>query len=140
MKIQICYENTGGIEGFEVIETKYGLAGLQEVTDHSSEEIYITECIDRMEYEESLKVLSLAVQKLRLNGKLSVNGTDLRSCCTLFVNDSIDSKQFSSVIKDVSSLQNCCEVEKILKSLGVLIDTSVIKGTTYEIKAIRQNG
>ena len=140
MKIQICHENTNAIEGFEVVETKYGLAALQEVTDHSSEEIYVAECIDKMEYDESLKVISLAVQKLRLNGKLSVNGTDLRSCCTLFVNDTIDSKQCSEVIKNVNSLQNCCEVEKILKSLGVLIDTSVIKGTKYEIKAIRQNG
>lgn len=140
MKIQICYEKQTTIEGFELIETKYGMAGLEAITDHSSEEIYVTECIDRMEYEDANKLISLAVQKLRLNGKLFINGTDLNSCCTSILNDNVSSEKFSEIIKVVNSLRNCVEVEKILKSLGVLIDTSLIKGTTYEIKATRTIG
>lgn len=139
MKIQISHENTESIEGFELVETKYGLTQLEGIVDHSSEEIYIVDCIDKMNYDEATKLLTVAVQKLRLNGKLVVNGTDLNACCQSVNNGQLNSKQFSQLIEQTASLRTGKEVENILRSFGLVIDTFALKGYTYDIKTIRQH-
>ncbi len=137
MKLQISYDTNSAIEGFELIDTKYGLTALEGVIDHSSEEIYIVDCLDKMNYDDASKLLAMAVQKLRLNGNLLVNGTDLNTCCRAVSNGNITSSEFSTLLEKSTSLRNCKEVEEILLSLGLVIDTGTIKGNTYEIKSTR---
>ena len=139
MKIQITYDSQEGIEGFEIIELKYGLMGLQEVVDHSSEEIYIIDTLDRLPYEEGNNLLMLSAKKLRLNGTIKISGTDLNCLCKKATCNEIDSAAISALLERTSSLRNVSEVEAVLDKLNLKIQTLTIRGTTYEISAIRPN-
>jgi hypothetical protein len=140
MKIQIKYDNEDSVEGFEVVDVKYGVTSLDGIVDHSSEEIYISNSIDRLNHEDVHNLLVLAVKKLRLNGEIFVNGTDLNSCCLSFLNGNSSVLEMNELIERSSSLHSLRDIEEIFRSLGLTIQTSILKGMIYEIRARRIHG
>lgn len=139
MKTQIVYDDPSTIEGFQTVDVKYGTSGLEQVVNNSSEEIYITNCLDRVDFEEANKILMIALTKLRLNGKILVNGTNLRTLCLNVIANEVDAESFSKVISNCSSLRDGSDIEEILTQHNLTIETNVIRGNTYEITAIRTN-
>ena len=125
MKIQIKYDNEDSVEGFEVVDVKYGVTSLDGIVDHSSEEIYISNSIDRLNHEDVHNLLVLAVKKLRLNGEIFVNGTDLNSCCLSFLNGNSSVLEMNELIERSSSLHSLRDIEEIFRSLGLTIQTEV---------------
>lgn len=138
MKIQIVYEEKEAIEGFEVINIKYGLDSLKGIIDHSSEEIYIPESLDKLDLENANLVLSTALKKLRLDGKIFISGTSLRSVCLNVIGNEINYESFSKLIAQSSSLRDVNDIEEILINQNISIETSTVRGNTYEITATRK--
>lgn len=138
MKIQIVYEEKEAIEGFEVINIKYGLDSLKGIIDHSSEEIYISESLDKLDLENANLVLSTALKKLRLDGKIFISGTSLRSVCLNVIGNEINYESFSKLIAQSSSLRDVNDIEEILINQNISIETSTVRGNIYEITATRK--
>jgi hypothetical protein len=74
---------------------------------------------------------------LRLKGTLSINGVDINCISRDLINRSIDVKTYNEIVFSKTGIYDSKELCEKLIGLGLTIDKVYLRGSIYEIKAIR---
>lgn len=138
MKLNICYNDNGYIPNYTNIQIKDDSIDLNQIVNNSCEEIIAVDTLDHISYNNVQKTLLDIVQKLRLNGKLIIVGTDIRSLSRLVSHENISIEQFNEVILSIKSMNTELNIKNILVSVGLSIESSLINHHKYEIVAMRK--
>lgn len=140
MKLQLIKDQSESIEGFKtVLTTNFMPPSLNDVIDNSCENIIIGDVLDLYSQEVRNNVLVSIVKKLRLNGEVFVSGVEARSLCKMFSNNYLKTNNLSDIISNIGSIMELDEINNILESCGLEVETSKINGYKYEIRARRKN-
>jgi len=139
MKLQIVNSDDQSIEGF--ISLKVGedfKTTLSQIVDNSCTEVLLLDILDTIEYEKSFEFLKIVLQKIRLNGSITLRGVSSLAFAHSLLNGPIDSKQASGIISNIDSIHDQRDVINLLESKNFTIDTVRLNGISYELKATRQ--
>jgi len=139
MKLQIVRNDNDSIEGF--VSLKVGedfKTTLSQLVDHSCKEVLLLDILDTMEYDQSFEFLANVLQKIRLNGSITLRGISSLAFAHSLLNGPIDSKQASGIISNIHSIHDQRDVINVLESNNFTIDTVRLNGIAYELKATRQ--
>jgi hypothetical protein len=137
MKLLIINQQQETIEGYQVVDLRSGLEQLDQVINNSCTDIILTNCLDSLSKEDAKKVLSTASSKMRLGGKMSISGIELKSLCRNALNNVLTSDNFSDIIQNMSCIFTSQEIVQLVNSINLKIDTVLVEGSTYDIKISR---
>ena len=140
MKLLITNQNQQVVEGYEIVDLSNGVSQLDNIVNNScTDAVLSSNCLESVDKETAKTVLSTACQKIRLKGSISVAGIELKNLCRDTLNNSLSSDEFNNIIKDVKSVLTSKEVCDQLRSMRLQVDTTVVQGHIYDIKASRPN-
>lgn len=137
MKLLIINQQQETIEGYQIVDLRSGLEQLDQVVNNSCTDIILTNCLDSLCKEDAKKVLSTASSKMRLGGKMSISGIELKSLCRDALNNMLSSDNFGDIIQSMSCVFTSQEIVQLISSINLKIDTVLVQGHTYEIKISR---
>jgi hypothetical protein len=136
MKIQILNNIEDCIDGYNPVildDTSLNI----DAPENSISEILMINAIENISYNNLDNILITIRKLLRLKGTLSINGVDVNCISRDLINRSIDAKTYNEVIFSKSAIYDSKELCDKLIGLGLSIAKVSLKGSTYEIKAIR---
>lgn len=136
MKIQILKNIEDCVDGYNPIildDTDLNI----DAPDNSISEILIMNSIEHLSYHNLDKLLMTIRKLLRLKGTLSINGVDINCISRDLINRSIDVKTYNEIIFSKAGIYDSKELCEKLIGLGLTIDKVYLRGSIYEIKAIR---
>jgi len=136
MKLQIIANESQKIDGFETVWSRKDTElSLDDISDNSCELILAKNTLD--ENLDRLKCLKSIVSKVRMNGTVSISGTDVLCLCKATVCSTINTETCSSIMSSLNSIGTVSDVKAALKSMGLTVVSSSIHGVNYEITARR---
>lgn len=133
MKVFITDDLNLGIDGFNTIPVVQGGVMLGSIPRNGCEFILVKNCLDKIKDD----ILEELVGKMRKEGELSITGMDINSVNRKFYTKEIDKKEFMKFILDKFNLYSIDEITERLQKCGLTIVSALLKGSTYDIKAIR---
>ena len=136
MKIQILKNIEDCVDGYNPIildDTDLNI----DAPDNSISEILIMNSIEHLSYHNLDKLLMTIRKLLRLKGTLSINGVDINCISRDLINRSIDVKTYNEIVFSKAGIYDSKELCDKLIGLGLTIDKVYLRGSIYEIKAIR---
>lgn len=136
MKLQITKPEDAAIQGYENITFNSDF-DLSQYPDNSFDEILANGILDLISLVDIATVIKYIVSKLRIGGRISVGGTDIR----LFAKSVLTGHSplmASNTIKAAQSMTERSDIENMLRSIGLHIHSVTINGDNYEITAVRQ--
>jgi len=137
MKLHITHTDNI-IQNYNNVTVQNGIINLSNVVNNSCDEILVIDALDYVKYENVNKTLASIMEKLRINGTITIVGTDLRSFNRLILSEKISIEEYNKKIEDVKSLNYVSNVRKILDSYGLAIESEMVRSHKYEIVAIRK--
>ena len=139
MKLHVVKQGDTSIEGYKKIEFLNGnFLGLDDVPNNSSEEIFANDVLDAIPNEFIQQSVAALVGKLRVNGRITVGGTELRLFVKSVLNQGIPEDQAMSIIKTNQSMLNFNKLCELMKSMGLEVETTTINGIHCEVKCVRK--
>jgi hypothetical protein len=139
MKLHVVKHGDTSIEGYKKIEFLNGnFLGLDDVSNNSSEEIFANDVLDAIPNEFIQQSVAALVGKLRVNGRITVGGTELRLFVKSVLNQGIPEDQAMSIIKTNQSMLNFNKLCELMKSMGLEVETTTINGIHCEVKCVRK--
>jgi hypothetical protein len=137
-KVQISADATTGIVGYDqiVVTPNQGIS-MDEYSDNSCDSIFAPDILDSYSISNHQPLIGRMVQKLRLGGNLVVGGTNISSFCKTFTNGVMSEQDFSDIISKTTSMTKPDSIEKIIRGLGLEIETMSLDGLHFELKAKR---
>lgn len=139
MKLHVVKQGDTSIEGYKKIEFLNGnFLGLDDVSNNSSEEIFANDVLDAIPNEFIQQSVAALVGKLRVNGRITVGGTELRLFVKSVLNQGIPEDQAMSIIRTNQSMLNFNKLCELMKSMGLEVETTTINGIHCEVKCVRK--
>ena len=139
MKLHVVKQGDTSIEGYKKIEFLNGnFLGLDDVSNNSSKEIFANDVLDAIPNEFIQQSVAALVGKLRVNGRITVGGTELRLFVKSVLNQGIPEDQAMSIIKTNQSMLNFNKLCELMKSMGLEVETTTINGIHCEVKCVRK--
>jgi len=139
MKLHVVKQGDTSIEGYKKIEFLNGnFLGLDDVSNNSSEEIFANDVLDAIPNEFIQQSVAALVGKLRVNGTITVGGTELRLFVKSVLNQGIPEDQAMSIIRTNQSMLNFNKLCELMKSMGLEVETTTINGIHCEVKCVRK--
>jgi hypothetical protein len=139
MKLNIISDQTQQIANYINLVVENNELDLQKIVSNSCEEIIVSGSLDKLDYTSSLEALTNIIQKLRLGGKIIINGVDAKCLSRMVVSERISIEEYNEIITDVKSLHTVLNIRNKLLSFGLNIETDFINGYSYNISASRKN-
>jgi hypothetical protein len=139
MKIHITENVDQIIDGYVMMPIVYGKIDMSNIPNNSATEIVADEAIDSIPVEEIQSLFGEIKSKLRLNGRLMVSGTELQVVCQDVLRGKLTTKDFNNVIFNNRGIYTVNEIAEYINSIDLKIETMLIKGNKYEIRATRTN-
>lgn len=136
MKIQILKNIEDCVDGYNPIILDDIDLNI-DAPENSISEILIINAIENISYNNLDKILMTIRKLLRLKGTLSINGIDVNCISRDLINRSIDAKTYNEVIFSKSAVYDSKELCEKITSLGLSIVKVSLRGSIYDIKAIR---
>ena len=138
MKIQILNNITDCIDGYNPIFIEDNTINL-DVPDNSISSILMTNSIEQISYDHINQFLSKLRQLLRKNGKIVLTGVDVNCLSRDLINKVINVSVFNEIVYNRKGIYDSSELASKLLSLGLEIEKILLKGSTYELHAVRNN-
>lgn len=139
MKINITTSPAQAINGYKnyFIEDQGCLEEIQNIVNNCCSEIIFTG-IDYIDHDKVDAVLALLLSKLRLGGRILISGINFDSVIRAALSEQLSETDFSKMIENIKSIRSRSTVASFLRQRNLLIDSSISKGSLYEVSAIRQ--
>lgn len=138
MKIQILNNITDCIDGYNPIFIEDNTINL-DVPDNSISSILMTNSIEQVSHDHINQFLSKLRQLLRINGKIVLTGVDVNCLSRDLINKVINVSVFNEIVYNRKGMYDSSELASKLLSLGLEIEKILLKGSTYELHAVRNN-
>lgn len=140
MKIHVVLDDKDAIDGFVCVNIKSDLEALKSVITNSCTTIIASDILDKFPYEETMPILGLMIEKLRLGGQLILRGVGLLPFCRSVCSELISTEKAGELLLENKSFQDTRELCKALESAQLVVDSFNLNGISYEIIAKRNNG
>ena len=137
MKIQILRENQQAIENYTKIIVGDNQIDLSSISDNESSFILANDILDSFSVVNIDQLIKSIIKKLRINGSVVIGGTEMRLFCKNVLNGSINTGQASNIISLTQSMSTINDIVDLIKSSGLNIESTLIRGVHYEVKAKR---
>ena len=137
MKLQILSKTQEPIGGFKTVIVDNNSLDLGEISPNECEVILASDVVDSVTYSAIDQLMSALTSKLRINGELTVGGTDVRMFAAAVANARVSLEEASNIVTNVNSMTNGPDVTRTLESLGLEVQSISLEGVHYEIKAKR---
>jgi hypothetical protein len=126
-----------GMENYEFINLDKIETAL---TEESVDQIHIHDLLDYLDHNMIIGVLQLIKSRLKNNGKLSAQGTDIKSSASSLLHGQININTFRSIIygidSDKKSSYSISEIKSIFNDIGGMQINKVyfLNGSQYYIE------
>lgn len=138
MKIQILNNIADCIDGYNPVFIENNTIDI-DTPDNSISSILMTNSIEQISYDYINQFLSKMRQLLRINGKLVITGVDINCLSRDLINKTINVSTYNEIVYNRKGIYDSSELATKLLSLGLQIDKILLKGSTYELHAVRNN-
>lgn len=130
------FKPSGDIKDFEFIP----LNEIDNLTDNSIDSIYIHDLLDYIEENSINKILRILKSKLANNGKLYIQGTDIKSASAALLYGQINNKIFKSMVYGIGkkSTYTISDIREIIVDIDGLkiISINYINASQYYIECL----
>lgn len=137
MKINIINDSSKTIANYKNLVLTSN-TNFTHIVDNSCEEILCVDALDYVDQNSRNAVLGSILSKLRLNGRIIIAGTDVRSLSRLVLSENISVDEYNKEIENKKSLSTSTNIRNILLSSNLKIESELIRGQKYELTAIRK--
>lgn len=137
MKINIINDSSKTIANYKNLVLTSN-TNFTDIVDNSCEEILCVDALDYVDQNSRNAVLGSILSKLRLNGRIIIAGTDVRSLSRLVLSENISVDEYNKEIENKKSLSTSTNIRNILLSSNLKIESELIRGQKYELTAIRK--
>ena len=139
MKIHLVKNEKDAIKGYKAIvySPDKSINNLDLLSDNECDFILADNIIDDFSLSQTGEIIVSLLNKLRINGTISIGGTDIKVFCKNVINGTLSESDASEMIKNKQSMTNLNIMLEALKSTGLKIQSSRIIGARYEITAVR---
>lgn len=113
--------------------TENNIEDLDNVTDHSCEEIVCEEVFENMPYSNFVEVLQRILIKMRLNGNLLFTGIDLTSLVEQYQINGIDDEYINKLIYSKKCLLSVKSIIDLSREFGINVVSLDRQGLAYKL-------
>lgn len=106
---------------------------MQEIVDHSCEQIICDEVFENVEYEKFTNLINYIFSKIRLNGNIVFVGIDLPSLLENYQINNIDDKTFNEIVYSKKSIISAKSISDFGRAIGLNIVSLDIRGINYQL-------
>lgn len=138
MKIQILNNVTDCVDGYTPVFIKDNNIDIN-VPQNSITSIIMTDTIEQISYDHIDNFIGKIRELLRINGEITITGIEVNCICRDLINKAIDCQTYNAIIKNKQSIYECSELINKLKLVGIQTEKVSLKGSIYELHAIRRN-
>lgn len=136
MKLAVTNPNTNSVIDGDAI--KVGIQELSGVENSSCIEVNLNDCMDYVPLSERIKLLEMAVGKLRYGGVLFLSGTDLEAICHSTKYSATGIEQINAALYSGRlSIDYLHNVLSILKEIDLEVEKASLENIYYSIRAKR---
>lgn len=138
MKLQIVNNESEVVNGYMhiLIANK---EDLKNIVHSSCTEVVAFNVLDKLEYKDALDFFIALLNRVRLNGCITLSSLNLISLGQNIISEEIDSENFSKLIENVKSIIDTRIIINLLESNNFIIDHLILLDRNYyELKATRQ--
>lgn len=122
----------------------YNINDIKKLKTKSAKEITIQDLLEYYEDKYINILLNDIISKLDINGKLHIQGLDIRSLCGGFVYGQVDISTFKSLImgRGKKNIYSISQVKNILKDINNIEITKIkfINGLQYYLECVKTDG
>lgn len=137
MKIYISENLDKVIEGFTTIPIVYGAVDLGSIPANGASVIVAIDALDSIKQENITDFLYGIISKMRINGVLHVGGLDAYAISKDLISGKINIEDYNKSISGKLGIYSAKSITDILQSQNLTINSSVFRGSNYEISATR---
>jgi hypothetical protein len=138
MKIQILNDISDCIDGYNPVFLNDGDLNI-DAPNNSISNILMIDVIEQIPYENIDKIIKKIRTLLRINGSVTITGIEVNCMCRDLINKNINCATFNGILHNRKSIYDCSELADKLNDVGIQVERVTLKGSTYELHAIRQN-
>lgn len=120
----------------------HSINDIKKLKNESAKEIAIQDLLEYYEDKYVNSLLNEIVSKLENNGKLHIQGMDIRSLCSSFVYGQIDTIAFKSlIINNKKNIYSISQIKNSIKQINGLEISKIkfINGLQYYLECIKSN-
>jgi hypothetical protein len=137
MKIQIAKMGEQTIEGYKHVIVSENYINFMDISNNECSEILANDVLDSFSLAKIKDCIIFLVDKLRLGGKLTVGGKDIRLFCKAVLSDLVSEDEASLIIDELHSMTAMPKIVPIIESLGLKIVSTNMNGIHFEVTARR---
>ena len=142
MKLQILKQGEQPVENYKAIFVqpweKTGInLNFDGVSDNECTEILAGDILNFCEKDQIPLCIAALMKKLRINGVLTVGGTDMRLFCKSVINNMLNEDQAAGMIGDFRSMSTMKDALEPLGSYNLEILSTTLSAAHYTVKARR---
>lgn len=143
MKLQILKQGEQPVENYNAVfidsNGDIDPVSFNEVSDNECTEILAGDILNYCTAQEIPACVDLVMKKLRLNGSLTVGGTDIRLFCKSVINNIIDKQSACDMISNFKSMSTLDDAMQALAKHDVEIINTTMSSVHYTVKVRRSS-
>jgi hypothetical protein len=119
----------------------YEISKLNKLKDNSISEVLIYDLLEYINYVDIYEIFKTITEKVVVDGKIHIQGTDLKSLCLAVLDSQIDSNIFRSILfglnkKNIMSLN---DTRKLIDSFSNITVNKIkfLNGVQYYIECLK---
>lgn len=140
MKIHITENIDRVLQGYQIIPILYGKIDLGMIPDNAALSIVAIDAIDSIPANLLSEFFQKVAEKMRFGCNIVLGGLELSSLSKDVVNGKISSNEYNNLVYSKRGVYSVSDILNILAQLNLKIESVLVKGYNYEIKATRPNG
>lgn len=133
MKLNIITQDSQRIDNYNNVSVINGEVNFLDVSDGECEEVLISDCSSL-----SVNSISTCMKKVSINGKIKLQGVDLRLLCRQTINQMIPEEDASRIIETSKTIIPMTNLARMVSDSGFEIDSANINGVRYQVWATRK--
>ena len=141
MELQILKQGEQPVENYKTVflypNGDMSSITLQDVSDNECTEILAGDIFNFCASDQIQTCVDALMQKLRINGLLTIGGTDIRLFCKSVINNTIDMNFACNMISECRSMSTLTHAIEALARHKVDIVNTTMSASHYTVKARR---
>ena len=135
MKIHITENIDRVLQDHQIIPILYGKIDLGIIPDNAAQSIVAIDALDSIPANLLDEFFNQVSKKMRFGCNIILGGLELSSLCKDVVSGKVSSGDYNNLIYSKRGVYSVSDILSILSQLNLKIESVIMKGHNYEIKA-----
>jgi hypothetical protein len=137
MKIHITENIDKVLQDHQIVPILYGKIDLGIIPDNAAQSIVAIDALDSIPANLLAEFFQKISQKMRFGCNIIVGGLELSSLCKDVISGKVSTNDYNNLIYSKRGVYSVSDILSILSQLNLKIESVIMKGHNYEIKATR---